>query len=57
MEPGATRGLFDPDCPIALPVDIGTSLLLSAPGLLLALFAIRRRPVARLTLGAGLPCS
>ena len=53
-EPGATRGLFDPDCPIALPVDIGTSVLLSAPGLLLALFAIRRRPVARLTLGAGL---
>ena len=54
VEPGATRGLFDPDCPIALPVDIGTSILLSAPGLLLALFAIRRRPVARLTLGAGL---
>lgn len=54
MEPGATRGLFDPDCPIALPVDIGTSVLLSSPGLLVALFAIRRRPLARLTLGAGL---
>ncbi|HEY3333626.1 MAG TPA: hypothetical protein VGK16_00205 [Candidatus Limnocylindrales bacterium] len=52
--PGATRGLFDPDCPLALPVDVGTSILLSAPGLLLALFAVRRRPVARLTLGAGL---
>ena len=52
--PDATRGLFDPDCPIALPVDIGTSVLLSAPGLLLALFAIRRHPAARLTLGAGL---
>ncbi|HEX5826750.1 MAG TPA: hypothetical protein VFY23_04460 [Candidatus Limnocylindrales bacterium] len=52
--PDATRGLFDPDCPIALPVDIGTSILLSAPGLLLALFAVARRPLARLTLGAGL---
>ena len=47
-------GLFDPDCPMALPIDIGTSILLSSPGLLLALFAIRRRPVARLTLGVGL---
>ena len=54
LEPGATRSLFDPDCPLAMPVDVGTSMLLSAPGLLLALFAIRRRPVARLTLGAGL---
>ena len=54
VDPGATRGLFDLDCPIALPVDIGTSVLLSSPGLLLALFAIRRRPIARLTLGAGL---
>jgi hypothetical protein len=53
-EPGAVRGLFDRDCPIAMPVDIGTSILLSAPGLLLSLFAIARRPTARLTLGAGL---
>ena len=37
-----------------MPIDIGTSVLLSSPGLLLALFAIRRRPIARLTLGAGL---
>ncbi len=51
--PGSTRGLFDPDCPLAVPVDIGTSILLSAPGLLLALFAIRQRPLARLTVGAG----
>jgi hypothetical protein len=50
----ASRGLFNPDCPTALPIDIGTSILLSAPGLLLSLFAIRRRPIARLTLGAGL---
>ena len=52
--PDASRGLFNPDCPAALPIDIGTSVLLSAPGLLLSLFAIRRRPIARLTLGAGL---
>jgi len=51
-EPDATRGLFDVDCPLVLPVDIGTSVLLSSPGLLLALFAIRRRPLARLTIGA-----
>ena len=49
--PGATRSLFDADCPLAVPVDIGTSLLLSAPGLLLALFAIRRHGLARLASG------
>lgn len=52
--PGVTRQLFDPECPIAIPIDIGTSLLLSAPGLLLALLAVGRRPLARLTLGAGI---
>ncbi|MEO5966037.1 MAG: hypothetical protein ABIR11_11280 [Candidatus Limnocylindrales bacterium] len=51
--PGAERGLFDADCPLVLPIDVGTSILLSAPGLLLALFAIRRRPIARLTIGVG----
>ena len=53
-EPGAQRSLFDHDCPLVMPIDIGTSLLLSAPGLLIALFAIRRHPLARLTVGAGL---
>ncbi len=52
--PGATRGLFDPDCPLAMPVDTGTSILLSAPGLLLALVAVRRRPGARLVSGSVL---
>jgi len=52
--PGAQRSLFDPACPLVLPVDIGTSILLSAPGLLLALFAVRRRPFTRLALGTGL---
>ncbi len=50
---GSTRGLFDVECPLAVPIDIGTSILLSAPGLLLALFALRQRPWARLTIGAG----
>ena len=49
----AQRSLFDVECPVAVPVDIGTSLLLSAPGLLLALLAIRRHGLARLGLGAA----
>jgi hypothetical protein len=53
-EPGAERRLFDITCPIAVPIDVGTSILLSAPGLLLALFAFRDRPRARLAIGTGL---
>ena len=49
----AQRSLFDVECPVAVPVDIGTSLLLSAPGLLLALLAIRRHGLARLGLGTA----
>ncbi len=30
--PGRQRSLFDPDCPLVMPIDIGTSILLSAPG-------------------------
>jgi hypothetical protein len=52
--PGAQRSLFDPDCPLAMPVDIGTSVLLSAPGLLLAGLVFRRRPFTRLALGGAL---
>jgi hypothetical protein len=51
--PGATRSLFDPDCPLVMPVDVGTSILLSAPGLLLALFAFRRHGLARLSIGTA----
>ena len=51
--PDAQRTLFDPTCPLLMPIDIGTSIILSAPGLLLALFAVFRRPRARLTIGAG----
>jgi hypothetical protein len=52
-EPGAVRGLFSEACPLAIPVDIGTSLLLSAPGLLLALFATRRYGRSRLFIGTA----
>ncbi len=50
----AQRGLFDVNCPLAMPTDIGTSILLSAPGLLLALLAFRRPRLARLKVGASL---
>jgi hypothetical protein len=53
VQPDAQRSLFDPDCPLVMPIDIGTSILLSAPGLLIALFAVRRHPRARLTVGVG----
>jgi hypothetical protein len=46
--PGATRDLFDASCPIALPRDIGMSILLTSPALLLAIPAFldrRRRPL------------
>jgi hypothetical protein len=51
--PEATRSLFDISCPWAMPVDIGTSILLSAPGLLLALIAFAKRGFARLSIGTG----
>ncbi len=47
------RHLFDKSCPLAIPVDVGTSILLSAPGLLLALFAIRRYGRTRLAIGTA----
>jgi hypothetical protein len=46
--PDATRGLFDPDCPLALPRDTGMSVLLTTPALLLAIpawFDRRRRRI------------
>jgi hypothetical protein len=45
-KPGATRGLFDLACPLALPRDIGMSVLLTSPAFLLAIpafFVPRRR--------------
>jgi hypothetical protein len=47
----AVRGLFDPSCPIALPRDIGMSILLTSPAYLLAVPAfIRHR--SRLVAGS-----
>jgi hypothetical protein len=40
--PDARRGLFDEDCPIAIPRDVGTSVLLTSPAFLLAIPALRR---------------
>jgi hypothetical protein len=53
VAPGATRSLFDISCPIAMPIDIGTSILVSAPGLLLAVIAFAKRGFARLSIGSG----
>jgi hypothetical protein len=41
-EPDARRGLFDEDCPLAIPRDVGTSILLASPAFLLAIPALRR---------------
>jgi len=50
---GAVRGLFDPACPIALPRDVGMSILLTSPGYLLALPALLGRR-SRLVAGSFL---
>jgi hypothetical protein len=52
--PGAVRGLFDPDCPIAVPRDTGMSLLLTSPAYLFALPALRRYGRNRLVTGSVL---
>jgi hypothetical protein len=52
-EPDASRGLFDPDCPIAVPRDIGMSILLTSPAYLLAGWALFRHR-SRLVAGAWL---
>ncbi|MGH2473981.1 MAG: hypothetical protein ACRDIL_01855, partial [Candidatus Limnocylindrales bacterium] len=53
-EPGATRGLFDADCPLALPVDVGMSVILASPALLLLVPALGRLRRRRLVSGAAL---
>lgn len=54
VDPGAVRGLFDPDCPIALPRDTGMSLILTSPAYLLALPVLRRFAGSRLVAGAAI---
>ena len=52
VDPGAIRGIFDEACPVALPRDIGTSILLTGPAYLLALPALRLHGRARLVTGS-----
>jgi hypothetical protein len=52
-EPGAARGLFDGNCPLLLPQDVGMSLFLTSPAYLFALPALRRYGRSRLVTGAA----
>lgn len=52
--PGAVRGLFDLSCPIALPRDVGMSILLTSPAYLLGLLPLRRIGRSRLVAGTAL---
>jgi hypothetical protein len=54
VDPGAVRGLFDRACPLALPRDIGMSLILTSPAYLLALPTLRRYGRNRHVTGAAL---
>jgi hypothetical protein len=51
-EPGAVRGLFDVRCPIAVPRDIGMSVLLASPAFVLIVPAVRALRGSRLAAGA-----
>jgi hypothetical protein len=54
LDPGAARGLFDPDCPLLLPNDVGMSLFLTSPAFLFAIPALRAYARSRLVTGAAL---
>ena len=49
-----SRGLFDKACPLAVPRDIGMSVLITSPAFLLMLPAFRRFRRRRLVQGASL---
>jgi hypothetical protein len=51
-DPGAVRTLFDASCPIALPRDIGMSIVLTSPAYLLIAASARRYGRSRLVSGA-----
>jgi hypothetical protein len=53
-EPGAVRGLFDVSCPLAVPRDIGMSVLLTTPAYLLIAPTLRGWGRNRLVTGAVL---
>jgi hypothetical protein len=52
--PGAARGLFDPECPLAVPNDIGMSVILTSPAYLLALPALGRFRTSRVVAGSAI---
>ena len=51
-QPGAVRGLFDLACPLAVPRDVGMSVLLSSPAYLLAIPILGRLGRSRVVGGA-----
>ena len=53
-DPGAVRGLFDLACPLAVPRDVGMSVLLTSPAFLLAVPVLGRVGRSRLVAGAVL---
>jgi hypothetical protein len=53
-DPAASRGLFDKACPIAVPRDVGMSILLTSPAFLLLLPALRLYGRSRLVSGAAI---
>ena len=53
-DPNAVRGLFDLECPLAVPRDTGMSVLLTSPAYLLAVPALRAYGRSRLVTGAVL---
>ena len=53
-DPTAVRGLFDVDCPLAVPRDTGMSVLLTSPAYLLAIPVLGRIGRNRLVAGAVL---
>ena len=52
-DPGAVRGLFDPDCPLAVPRDTGMSVLLTSPAYLLAIPPVLAAATGRSRLVTG----
>jgi hypothetical protein len=52
--PTSVRGLFDIDCPVAVPIDVGMSVLLTSPAYFLAIPALRSFGRTRLVTGAVL---
>ena len=52
--PGATRGLFDVHCPLAVPSDVGMGLFFVSPAYLLGLAALRSYGRSRMVTGAAL---